>query len=160
MPRMTPRTEPRKPEPAPETARPTPAAETEYLYRSKRACISIDSPDYFRRVYATVEERQVFFVGAPRAYYRMWGFESNALLFSRPAPILDYLDQHSPAPTFFDAPEPAGDTYDLRSVLVARARWWVDNKLPLNGSERLWVDQNLPDLVPAAARCLKEEVKA
>jgi len=153
MPRMIPRIEPRKPEPAPVTGSPTPAAERDFILRSKRACLSINSPQYFRHAYATIEQRKEFALHAPLAYYGMWGFERGRL-FARPS-FLNYLDEHSPAPSFFDGPEMKNER-DWRPVLEARARWWVENRLPLTGSERAWIDQNLPALKSAAGQCPQE----
>ena len=72
MPRMTPRTEPRKPE-STLPIRPTEAEEQAYIYSSKRACLCTEPGFHhlFPHLYPTIEQRQEFAVNAPRAHERI-----------------------------------------------------------------------------------------
>jgi len=119
----------------------------------------------------TQEERQAFAQLYPREFLKMWGFERHGLehfpsaadhqtRFFRRWDILQYLEVHPVAHTrVFDAPDLRSVQYADRymSMARARARWWIECKLPVLETELEWLKRHAPNLLPAADKCLSDD---
>jgi hypothetical protein len=131
----------------------------------------------FHRTLDTPELRKAYIELRPHQFARTFGFERNshehypaasdhgAAVFRR-WKIVDFL-QESPtrrekAAQLFDGFDPP----DLRSVphsdrdrtvALARARWWIECRLPVLEMELAWLKHHVPELLAATRKCPRDD---